>query len=183
MRFARLAWFVALFVLACATVAMADGGRLTLGVDGGLYTPAFVHNRQDRFDTHAAGCYGGHLLYGVSDHTEIRVGGLVTRQDVEIDGGRSVDMVLQDIMLGVRWSVLTGPIRPLITLGGNYAIIKLDQPLQDESDFGMHAGLGMEFVLTRNLRLGVSAHGEYFLPIRFRRAWGLASLAFINITL
>lgn len=182
MRSTRIAFAALICALFAATGVLADGGRLTLGADCGVYYPVFAHNRQDTFTTSAAPIYGGHVAYGVSDHTEIRAGGLYTIQEVEIDDGEKVTMSLQDILLGVRWSILTGSIRPLAYLGASYYIINLEQPLQDESDFGIHVGTGMEFVLTKNLRLGVNGFGEYVLPHRFKSAFGLSALAFVNLT-
>jgi Outer membrane protein beta-barrel domain len=176
----RVALWIACLLAISTGSALAEGGQLSLGGSAGICTPLFDHNKVDRFDVKPAGCYGGTIAYGVSEHTSLVAGWLYSIHNVRIDEGERRNMVLQDVTLGGRWAILTGQVRPLVMLGFSYMRINLDQPLDDETGLGAYGGIGMEFVITEHLRLGISQSAEYAWAPNFEKVVGLATLGFFN---
>lgn len=174
--------FIICFIFILTAPAMAEGGRFTVGGDVGAIYPIFNHNDTDKFEVDPALCYGTHIAYGVSDHASLKAGWLFAIQDVRIDGDEDITMMIQDIQLGGQWIIFTGSIRPMVFMGMSYYIINLEEPLKDDSNFGLHGGVGMEFFVTKRLSLGVLENTEYVFLNEFEYALSLSGLAFVNFT-
>jgi hypothetical protein len=182
MKRALFAWFIVIAVFACPSFVFGDAGRLTIGAETGVYYPWFEYDGVDTFDGEISWSYGSHVSYGVSEHANIQAGWIFTIQDIDIGEDDTVTMIYQDVMLGVRWAILTGWIRPTVSLGGSFNIINLEEPLKDLTAFGPHIGAGMEFVATKNLSLGLIGYGEYMFGQKLVRAFGVHGLFFFNFT-
>jgi opacity protein-like surface antigen len=173
-----------LLILCLAGPAQAQrGGRVSLVALGGVLYPIMHHPSTDRFETRPALTGGAMINYGINDYLGVDFGLLLSEQRV-ITGDNDDDkntMTTQELLLQLRWNVLTGPWRPFLQAGVNYNVISLDPPLNDESDAGITMGAGVELIFTDHISFGLVGRYSNIFVEHFDSAEmvsGLATAAF-----
>jgi opacity protein-like surface antigen len=144
-----------LFFLLGATPAWAQrGARVSLvGQAGAMWAVMKHENRQ--FEP-KAGFTGGALInYGINDHIGVQFGLLVSEQRVKLAREEFTTMTIQTFDLQFRWNILPDLWQPYLFVGGDYNILSLDPPFNDESDLGVDGGVGFEAHLTDHISVGV----------------------------
>ncbi|MDP8224191.1 MAG: outer membrane beta-barrel protein [Candidatus Lernaella stagnicola] len=170
-----------MIVLLASPVAAQRGGRVSIVGNAGVVWPIMHHPSTERFDTHAALLSGALLNYGISDWLGLQVGLLLSEQRVETDRDENNTMTTQELVMQLRWNVLTGLWQPYLTAGANYYVVSLDPPLDDESDPGMVFGAGVELIFTDHISFGLTGRYGYIFMEHFdsgEMVSGLATLAF-----
>jgi hypothetical protein len=169
-------------LLLTASPAFAQrGGRVSAVGNIGFFWPRMRHERMRQFDTKPALLGGAMINFGISDHAGVQFGVLVGEESVTTGPNEYNTMTLQELDLQFRWNILTEFVQPYLLLGGEYAVISLDPPLDDESDPGVNAGAGLELLFTDRLSVGVVGRWSKLFSPNFETAemWsGLATVAF-----
>lgn len=186
----------ALSIFCCVLVfcgnVFAEGGKISLGMDAGVFHPIIDAGEKATFETGLSLCYGLYLAYGVSDHANIQVQWIYTNQRMMIDDWK-MNMQLSNLLIVSKWYILTGTFRPLVSAGisfydiefdavNNFAVFYFDSPVQDDSAIGPHLGLGVELAINKHVGCGISANVEYIFTHALNSVIGLSGLLFFNFT-
>ncbi len=174
-------WWALILLLVAAPAWAQRGGRVSIVGNAGVLFPIMHHPTTQKFDASPALVSGALLNYGVSDFLGIQFGLLVNEQRVETGEDEHNTMTTQELVMQLRWNILTGSWQPYLSAGVDYYIISLDPPLNDESDPGLLAAAGLEMIFTDHISFGFVGRYSYIFVEHFdsgEMLSGLATLAF-----
>lgn len=180
----RFLILILLAVLLPAPAALAQrAGRISIIGKLGAFWPQMDHPKTERFDTHPALAGGAMVNYGVNDYFGFQFGVLSSEQEARTGPQEHNRLTMHDFTLQLRWNILTGIVQPYLLLGGEYYILSLDPPLEDETDPGLTGGAGIEFLLYDHFSFGASArysmlYPEHFGSAALYQAMGYVAFAF-----
>ena len=161
---------LALFVFATiimAANAAADEGDIEAGINAGAYVPLLSYSQTEKF--HASPEFGYGILFGydLTDQFAFEFNYLHAAGKADIGEGRSVGLVINELMAGASWSILTGPVRPRFLGGLDGQLLHAERPVRSDNSFGFHFGLGLTGVLKPYLHVGITARYHYLFSNRF----------------
>ncbi|MCB1152315.1 outer membrane beta-barrel protein [bacterium] len=184
-RRALVPWLAAIAVAAipalfAASPAFAEEGLFSVGAHIGPMFPILYHPDVDEVGVEPAIGYGLHAGYGISARATAAIEYVHgdTSADVDQDDGtESVDVGLDLLLAEIAWEPSDATIRPVFLGGVDWLAIRADKPLEGESDFGFHFGMGFDVQAARSVVAGLRARYHLFLPQDYDSAHLVSLLA------